>query len=120
MLVARSQEESGAGWGKREFGQRAQTSCYKMNKFWDLMYSKVTMVITYCAYLNVATTDLKNYHHEHTKTIISAVMEVLVLYCGDHFTEYIHTYKHHLVHLKLCNIKRQLYLKKHGTINCNH
>ena len=33
MLVARGQEEVGQD-GERKFGQRAQTSCYKMNKFW--------------------------------------------------------------------------------------
>lgn len=37
------------------------------------MYSKVTIVYNTIVYLNVATTDLKYSHHEHTKTII----------CGD-------------------------------------
>ena len=36
------------GWGKwGDISQRAQTSSYKMNKFWDLIYSMVILMIHY-------------------------------------------------------------------------
>ena len=70
------------GWGDVSKGsQMVQTSGYKKDEFWGLMYSKVTAVNTVTVSLHVARrADLKSSHHTQTqKLLLCAVSDVLTL-----------------------------------------
>ena len=62
-MVARREQEAGVCGS----GQRVQTSSYKMNTFWDGIYSMVTAVYSALnIYLKVAkSVDLEGSHHRY-------------------------------------------------------
>ena len=66
-MVARRKQETGVCGS----GQRAQTSSYKMNTFWDGIYSMVTIVYSAInIYLKVArSVDLESSHQEKRKFV---------------------------------------------------
>lgn len=51
-----------------EGGQRVRTSSYKINKFWDIMYSMVTVVNDTVLYVwKLLGVDLKSSYHKKIK-----------------------------------------------------